>query len=229
MGNHWHRFISVVSTLLSVWRRQHVTNSEWITAVSPHWHKNTSTAVKTEDFGFEAINAVGSHEMVNVTLTTREISYILGLIHRNSLKYFEYDQFFSQCSLRTTALGQNILLLLLLLTLQPWVGLGLFNNSIQLLSILNLRPQNQQFSSSLGLLLPGPSILTWVSLLVLFYMASILLFFLVVLVFSILITWAAHLSLCDFINLIISSYFMLCFNSSFVLILHVTSGFCVGP
>ena len=111
MGNHWHRFISVVSTLLSVWRRQHVTNSEWITAVSPHWHKNTSTAVKTEDFGFEAINAVGSHEMVNVTLTTREISYILGLIHRNSLKYFEYDQFFSQCSLRTTALGQNILLL----------------------------------------------------------------------------------------------------------------------
>ena len=38
-------------------------------------------------------------------------------------------------------------------------------------------PSNQQFSSSLGLLLPGPSTLTWVSLLVLFYMASILLFF----------------------------------------------------
>ena len=36
---------------------------------------------------------------------------------------------------------------------------------------------NQQFSSSLGLLLPGPSTLTWVSLLILFYMASILLFF----------------------------------------------------
>ena len=53
--------------------------------------------------------------------------------------------------------------------------------------------------------------------------------FLVVLVFSILITWAAHLSLCDFINLIISSCFILCLSSSFVLILHVPSGFCVGP
>ena len=38
-------------------------------------------------------------------------------------------------------------------------------------------PSNQQFSSSLGLLLPGPSTLTWVSLLVLFYMTFILLFF----------------------------------------------------
>ena len=38
-------------------------------------------------------------------------------------------------------------------------------------------PSNEQFSSSLGLLLPGPSTLTSVSLLVLFYMASILLFF----------------------------------------------------
>jgi len=37
-------------------------------------------------------------------------------------------------------------------------------------------PSNQQFLSSLGLLLPCPSTLTWVSLLVLFYMASILLF-----------------------------------------------------
>ena len=37
--------------------------------------------------------------------------------------------------------------------------------------------------------------------------------FLVVLVFSILITWAAHLSLCDFINFIISSCFTLCLNS----------------
>jgi hypothetical protein len=34
--------------------------------------------------------------------------------------------------------------------------------------------------------------------------------FLVVLVFPILITWAAHLSLCDFINFIISSCFILC-------------------
>lgn len=46
--------------------------------------------------------------MVNVTLDTQKISYVLGLIHRNSLKYFEYDQFFSQCSLRTTTLGQHI-------------------------------------------------------------------------------------------------------------------------
>ena len=38
-------------------------------------------------------------------------------------------------------------------------------------------PSNQQFSSSLGLLLPGPSTLTWVTLLVLFYMASNPLFF----------------------------------------------------
>ena len=38
-------------------------------------------------------------------------------------------------------------------------------------------PSNQQFSSYLGLLLPGPSTLTWASLLVLFYMAKILLFF----------------------------------------------------
>ena len=83
-------------------------NCEWITEVSPHWHKNTSTAVKADDFGFKAINAVSSHEMANLTLDTREISYILGLIHKNSLKYFEYDQFFSQCSLRTTALGQHI-------------------------------------------------------------------------------------------------------------------------
>ena len=53
--------------------------------------------------------------------------------------------------------------------------------------------------------------------------------FLVVLVFSVLITWAAHLSLCDFINFIISSCFILCLSSSFVLILHVSYGFCVGP
>ena len=45
--------------------------------------------------------------------------------------------------------------------------------------------------------------------------------FLVLLVFSILITWAAHLSLCDFIHFIISSCFILCLNSSFVLILHI--------
>jgi len=44
--------------------------------------------------------------------------------------------------------------------------------------------------------------------------------FLVVLVFSILITWAAHLSLCDFINFILSSCFILFLSSSFVLILH---------
>ena len=53
--------------------------------------------------------------------------------------------------------------------------------------------------------------------------------FLVVLVFSILITWAANLSLCDYINFIISSCFILCLNSSFILILRVLSGFCVGP
>jgi len=53
--------------------------------------------------------------------------------------------------------------------------------------------------------------------------------FLVVLVFSILITLAAHLSLCDFINFIISSCFILCLTSSFVLILHVPSGFCLDP
>ena len=53
--------------------------------------------------------------------------------------------------------------------------------------------------------------------------------FLVVFVFSILITWAAHLSLCDFINFIISSCFILSVSSSFVLILCVPSGFCVGP
>ena len=63
--------------------------------------------------------------------------------------------------------------LLLPLTPQPWVGLGLFDNSIPLLSVFNLRP-SQQFSFSLGLLLPGPATLTWVSLLVLFYMAYIL-------------------------------------------------------
>ena len=53
--------------------------------------------------------------------------------------------------------------------------------------------------------------------------------FLVVLAFSVLITWAAHLSLCDFINCIISSCFILCLSPSFVLILHVPSGFYVGP
>ena len=91
-------------------------------------------------------------------------------------------------------------------------------------------PTNQQFSSSLGILLPGPPTLTWFSLLVLFYLNGVhSVIFLVVLVFSILITWAAHLSLCDFINFIISSCFILCFNSSIVLILHVPSGFCVGP
>ena len=50
--------------------------------------------------------------------------------------------------------------------------------------------------------------------------------FLVVLVLSILITWAAHLSLCDFINFIISSCFILCLNSSFVLILHIGERCC---
>ena len=50
-----------------------------------------------------------------------------------------------------------------------------------------------------------------------------------VVIFSILITWAAHLSLCDFINFIISSCFVLCLSSSFALILHVPSGFCVSP
>jgi hypothetical protein len=31
------------------------------------------------------------------------------------------------------------------LTLQPWVGLGLLNNSIPLLSILDLRPPTNNF------------------------------------------------------------------------------------
>ena len=53
--------------------------------------------------------------------------------------------------------------------------------------------------------------------------------FLAVLVFSILITWATHFSLCDFINFIVSSCSILCLNSSFVLIPHVPPGFCVGP
>ena len=38
-----------------------------------------------------------------------------------------------------------LLLLLLLFTPQPWVGLGLFNNSIPLLSILDLRPPTNNF------------------------------------------------------------------------------------
>ena len=36
-------------------------------------------------------------------------------------------------------------ILLLLLTLQPWVGLGLFNNSIPFLSVLYLRPPTNNF------------------------------------------------------------------------------------
>jgi hypothetical protein len=51
----------------------------------------------------------------------------------------------------------------------------------------------------------------------------------VVLVFSILVTWAAHLNLRDFIKFTVSCCFILCLSSSFVLILHDPSGFCVGP
>jgi hypothetical protein len=50
----------------------------------------------------------------------------------------------------------------------------------------------------------------------------------VVLVFYILITWAAHLNFSDFINVTMSSCFILCLTSSFVLILHDPPGFCVG-
>jgi hypothetical protein len=46
----------------------------------------------------------------------------------------------------------------------------------------------------------------------------------VVLVFSILITWAAHLNLCDFINFTMPSCFILCLSISFILILHYPSG-----
>jgi len=88
-------------------------------------------------------------------------------------------------------------------------------------------PSNQQFSSSLCLLLPGPSTLTSVFRLVLFCMASILLFFFCS--SCILITRVAHLSICDFINFIISSCLILYLNSIFILILHEPSGFCVGP
>jgi hypothetical protein len=85
------------------------------------------------------------------------------------------------------------------------VGLGLFNNSIPLLSILDLRPLTDNFillrssstwSSHLNLGLPTG--------LILYGVYSVI--FLVVLVFSILITWAAHLSLCDFTNFIISGF-----------------------
>ena len=120
-----------------------------------------------------------------------------------------------------------LLLLLLPLSLQPWVGLGLFNNSIPLLSILDLRPPTVFIlfrSSSTWSIHLNLGLHTG---LVLYDVHSVI--FLVLLVFSILITWAAHISLCDFINFIISSCFILCFNSWFVLILHVPSGFCVGP
>ena len=40
-----------------------------------------------------------------------------------------------------------LLLPLLLFTLQPWVGLGLFNSSIPLLSVLDLRPPTYSFHS----------------------------------------------------------------------------------
>ena len=121
-----------------------------------------------------------------------------------------------------------LLLLLLLLTLQLWVGLGLFDNSIPHLSILSLHPP-----ASIFILLRSSS--TWsihLNLglptgLVLYGFHSVI--FLVVLVFSILITWATHLNLCDFINFIISTCFILCLNSSFILIPHVPSGFCVVP
>ena len=115
------------------------------------------------------------------------------------------------------------IILLLLLTLQPWVGLGLFDNSIPHLSILNFTIQpvifillrsSSTWSIHLNLDLPTG--------LVLCGFHSVI--FLAVLVFSNLITWATHLSLCDFINFIISSCFILCLNSSFVLIPHVPSG-----
>jgi hypothetical protein len=50
--------------------------------------KNTSTSVKAVDVGFKAIHAARSHEKVNATLDTREIRFILVLIHRISLKCF---------------------------------------------------------------------------------------------------------------------------------------------
>ena len=111
--------------------------------------------------------------------------------------------------------------------LQPWVGLGLFNDSIPLLSILDLPLQpiifilfrsSSTWSIHLNLGLPDD--------LVLYGVQSVI--FLVALVFPILITWAAHLSLCEFINFIISYCFIICLSASFVLILHVSSGFCVG-
>jgi hypothetical protein len=46
---------------------------------------------------------------------------------------------------------------------------------------------------------------------------------------SIVITRAAHFSLCDFMNLTVFSVLIKVFNSAFVLILHVPSLSYVGP
>ena len=119
-----------------------------------------------------------------------------------------------------------LLLLLLLLTLQPGMGLGLFNNLLHsclsltftLQSVIFIRFRSSTtWSIHLNLGLPTG--------LVLYGVHSVI--FLVGLVFSILITWAAHLSLCGFVNFTMSSCLILCLSSSLVLILRDPSSVCL--
>ena len=84
-------------------------------------------------------------------------------LHRDYYYYYYYHYYYysSFSSIDSTTLGGS------------WSVQQFYSTPVYPLP----SPSNQQFSSSLGLLLPGPCTLTWVSLLVLFYMASILLFF----------------------------------------------------
>jgi len=50
-----------------------------------------------------------------------------------------------ECHSKIKYIWYKLHLLLLLLTLQPWVGFGLFTNSVPLLSILDLRPPTNNF------------------------------------------------------------------------------------
>ena len=63
----------------------------------------------------------------------------------NALRSFESDRKLATDGEQKRGSSLLLLFLLLLLTLQLWVGVGLFNNSIPLLSVLYLRPPTNNF------------------------------------------------------------------------------------
>ena len=95
------------------------------------WNKSVSSLRRWETLSLNSCTKIGIVKaMLQLPYTTRTRQNALYKSGRNHHKYANII---------------IIIIIIILLTLQPRVGLGLFNNSIPFLSVLYLRPPTNNF------------------------------------------------------------------------------------